>query len=211
VPPGIADYLPPGAPRPAAYWATWPLDRRQAEARRLLAAAGYTPQHPLKLELKATDTGYGASKTMQSIQSDLKSVGVDVHVALEDGGVHFESLNVRNFQLGAAAWIADYDDPMTFLALLQSGTGQQNYGDYNNPAYDALLKASDNEPDAAKRAQLLAQAEKLAMDDANLVPLFNLINSNMVSPHITGWRDNDADIHPIRLLCRDDAGRPPGK
>jgi oligopeptide transport system substrate-binding protein len=163
------------------------------------------------LELKTADTAYGASNTIQSIQSDLKSVGVDVHVSLEDGGVHFESLNVRNFQLGSAAWIADYDDPMTFLALLQSKTGQQNYGDYDNPKFDALLAASDNEPDAGKRAEILAQAEKLAMDDANLVPLFNLINSNMVSPHITGWVDNDADIHPIRLLCRDDAGRQPGK
>jgi oligopeptide transport system substrate-binding protein len=205
VPRGIADYLPPGAPHPAAYWATWPLARRQAEARRLLTSVGYTPQHPLKLEIKASDTGYGASDGVQSIQSDLKSV--DLHIELEDGGVHFESLNIRNFQIGTASWVADYDDPMTFLALLQSGTGQQNYGDYDNPKYDALLKASDNEPDAAKRTVLLAQAEQMAMDDANLVPLYNLINSNMVSPHITGWVDNDADIHPIRDLCRNDAGQ----
>jgi hypothetical protein len=31
------------------------------------------------------------------------------------------------------------------------------------------------------------------------------VNLNLVSPHITAWVDNDADIHPIRYLCRNDA------
>ena len=48
----------------------------------------------------------------------------------------------------ARSWIADYNDPMTFLDLMKSDTGQQNYGDYKSPAYDALLGKADNEPDA---------------------------------------------------------------
>jgi len=204
VPLGIADYLPRNAPHPGAYWAAWPLDRRQAEARRLLTAAGYTVDHPLNLEIKTSDGGNNAA--VQSIQSDLKSVGVDIHLRLEDGNVVFQSLNLRDFQIGVAGWVADYDDPMTYLALLKSDTGQQNYGDYDNPAYDALLAKSDNEPDPAKRTGYLAQAEQLAMDDANMVPLYNSVNLSMVSPHITGWVDNDADVHPIRYLCRNDAG-----
>jgi hypothetical protein len=31
------------------------------------------------------------------------------------------------------------------------------------------------------------------------------VNLNLVSPHVTGWVDNDVDIHPIRYLCRNDA------
>jgi oligopeptide transport system substrate-binding protein len=209
VPLGIADYLPRNAPHPGAYWAAWPLDRRQAEARRLLSAAGYTPDHPLNLEIKTSDNGN--SSAVQSIQSDLRSVGVDIHLRLEDGAVVFQSLNLRDFQMGVAGWVADYDDPMTYLALLKSDTGQQNYGDYDNPAYDALLVKSDNEPDPVKRTADLAQAEQLAMDDANMVPLYNGVNLSMVSPHLTGWVDNDADIHPIRYLCRNDAGVPAAK
>jgi oligopeptide transport system substrate-binding protein len=184
-----------------------------AEARRLLKAAGYGPGgRQLRLELKTGDTGVGGpSIVTQSIQSDLRNVGIDVRLRIEEGGVLYQSLNQRDFQVATAGWVADYDDPMTFLALLKSDTGQQNYGDYDNPAYDALLAKADAEPDAAKRVQDLARAEQLALDDANLAPLYNGVNLNLVNPHITGWVDNDADIHPIRDLCRDDAGPEPTK
>jgi len=89
---------------------------------------------------------------------------------------------------------------------MKSDTGLQNYGDYKNPAYDALLYAADHEPDGAKRAKELAQAEQLMLDDADVAPIYNGVNLNLVNPHITGWVDNASDIHPIRYLCRNDAG-----
>ncbi len=55
------------------------------------------------------------------------------------------------------SWYADFNDPVTFLGLLKSDVGAQNYGDYKNPAYDALLDQADREPDATKRAQILAR------------------------------------------------------
>ena len=206
VPYGIAGYLPKNGPHPQPAWADWSIERRQAAARQLLAWAGYTPAHPLKLELKTINNG-GSLVTAQSMQADLKSVGVDVTFRQEDGAVVFESFNLRDFQLGATGWVADYDDPMTFLNLMKSDTGQQNYGDYKNPAYDALLKASDNEPDATKRAAYMARAEQMILDDAVIAPIETAVSLSLVNPHVTGWIENDADVHPIRYLCRNDAAR----
>jgi oligopeptide transport system substrate-binding protein len=210
VPHGIAGYLPPAGPHPHPYWADWPLDRRQAEARRLMTAAGYGPDHPLRLQLKLADSA-GSVTDAQSVQADLKPIGVRLDLRLEDANVVYQSLNLRDFQLGFAGWVADFDDPLTFLTLLKSDTGQQNYGDYNNPAYDALLNASDHEPNATVRANLLARAEQMILDDANIAPLLTGVDLNLVNPHITGWVDNDIDIHPIRNLCRNDAPRPAAK
>lgn len=204
VPHGIAGYLPKDAPHPHPAWDAWPLERRQAAARGLLADAGYGPGHPLKLELKTTNVP-GSLLTAQSIQADLKTVGIDVTFRQEDGSVVYQSLNLRDFQLGSAGWVADFNDPLTFLNLMKSDTGQQNYGDFKSPAYDALLKAADNEPDATKRALIMARAEQMILDDANIAPIDTGVNTNLVSPHITGWVDNDADVHPIRYLCRNDA------
>jgi oligopeptide transport system substrate-binding protein len=207
VPYGIAGYLPKNGPHPQPAWAGWTIERRQAAARQLLAWAGYSPAHPLKLELKTFNNG-GSLVTAQSIQADFRSVGVDVTFRQEDGAVVFESFNLRDFQLGAAGWVADYDDPMTYLNLMKSDTGQQNYGDYKNPAYDALLKAADNEPDASKRAGYMARAEQMILDDAIIAPIDTGVSLNLINPHVTGWIDNDADVHPARYLCRNDAPRP---
>lgn len=204
VPHGIAGYLPPNGPHPQPFWADWPLEQRQAEARRLMAAAGYSPDHPLRLQLKLADSA-GSINNAQSIQADLKSIGVKIDLRLEDGNVVYESLNLRDFQLGIAGWVADFNDPLTFLTLFKSDTGQQNYGDYNNPTYDALLNAADHEPDAKARARILARAEQMVLDSANMAPLDTGVDLNLVNPHITGWVDNDVDIHPIRYLCRNDA------
>jgi oligopeptide transport system substrate-binding protein len=204
IPPGIAGYLPPGVARPKPYWSDWPLARRQAEARRLLAAAGFGPGRPLRLTFK-TFSSPVSLLTAESLMSDLKSVGIDIAIRQEDGIVALQSFEIRDFQLGNVGWIADYDDPMTYLNLMRSDTGAQNYGDYKNPTYDALLDKADHEPDAVVRAGYMARAEQMMLDDADVAPLLIGVNLNLVNPHITGWVDNDTDIHPIRDLCRNDA------
>jgi len=200
VPPGIANYPAPGDARPHAAWAEGPLAARQAEARKLLAEAGYTLKHPLKL----TFTASSSSNTLllvQSIQADLASVGVQVSLLQEDSQVAFQSFEAGDFQIAGLGWIADYNDPLTYLALLKSDTGSQNYGGYANPAYDTLLNQADHEPDAHSRARLLARAEQIALDDAYIVPVYTGVNLNLVSPKITGWVDNDVDVHDVRYLC----------
>ncbi len=196
LPPGVADYR----PSPRTPWADWTLERRQAEARRLLAQAGYGPAHPLSLALTFPNTPDPMLYT-PAIQADWKSVGVRVSLVLNEAQVAFDAFKSRDFQLGIASWTGDYNDPMTFLALMQSGTGQQNYGDYANPAYDALLAKADHEIDAGVRADELARAEQLMLDDAATAPLYFTVSRNLVNPSVTGWVDNITDTHRARYLC----------
>ncbi len=206
VPSMIAGYVPAGQPHPASPWATWSLERRQAAARVLLARAGYGPSHPLKIQFKGFQSD-SSSQLMQSIESDWQTIGIDTSIRQEDGIIALQSFEIRDFEVGQVAWIADYDDPVTYLALMKSDTGAQNYGDYKSAAYDALLNKADNEPDGAKRAQYLAQAEQMILDNVDVAPLYNGVNLNLINPNITGWVDNASDIHPIRYLCQKGAGR----
>jgi oligopeptide transport system substrate-binding protein len=200
VPPQIAGYLPPSAPHPHAFWSDWPLERRQAQARRLLAQAGYGPDRPLKLELKSGNT-QTTLLIVQAVQADLRSVGVDLSLRQEEGQVAYGSFNAHDFQIGIMAWIADFSDPLTYLTLMKSDTGAQNYGGYANPAFDALLDQADHEADGARRAALMARAEQIMLDDAYVAPLYVGVNLNLVTPRLTGWTDNAEDIHPARYLC----------
>jgi oligopeptide transport system substrate-binding protein len=139
---------------------------------------------------------------MPAIQADWRLVGVDARLAQNEVQIAYASYRVRDFEVADAAWIADYDDPMSFLYLMNSTTGAQNYGDYKNPAFDALLKRADQEPDAAVRAGILADAETTMLKDVPVAPIFFYVNKNLVSPQITGWVDNLQDHHPSKYLCK---------
>ena len=196
VPPGTAGY----AQGPQTVWARKPLAERQAEAKRLLAQAGYGPSHPLSFELKignSPDTILLAS----AVQADWASIGVDARIVQNEGQIAFAAYRNRDFGIGAMSWFADFNDPVTFLGLMKSDTGGQNYGDYKNPAYDALLRQADNEPDAQRRAGILQQAEQLMLNDEAIVPVYFVVNRNLVSPKVTGWVDNVGNFHRARWLC----------
>jgi oligopeptide transport system substrate-binding protein len=202
-PPGVANYPVQGV---RVAWADWPLSRRQAEARRLLAEAGYgAGGRRLKLELKHRNTP-DPMLLAPAIQADWRAVGVDVQLAQQETQIAYQDYRLRNFDAADAAWIADYNDPLTFLYIHRSDTGSQNYGDYANPAFDALLDAADREPDAGRRAALLARAEAMMLADAPVAPVFFYVSKNLVSPRFSGWTDNLVDRHRMRLVCPKRAG-----
>ena len=85
-------------------------------------------------------------------------------------------------------WTADYTHPMSFLPLLVTGDANNN-SFYSNPEYDALVEQSSSERDPAKRAELMHQAEQLAVGEQfYIMPLYAMKSVNLVAPNITGIR-----------------------
>jgi oligopeptide transport system substrate-binding protein len=196
VPPGVASYT-AVAPPP---WSRQPFAQRQDEARRLLAQAGYGPGRPLAFELKAANSP-DTQLISQALQADWKSIGAEVTLVQNEGQIAFAAYRARDFQAAPISWYADYDDPLTFLALFKSDTGAQNYGDYNNPAYDALIDAADREADVGRRAKILSRAEQIMLGDTTIAPIYYVVNRALVNPRVTGWVDNATHTHRARWLC----------
>ncbi len=196
VPPGISNYT----QGPQTTWAKLSFPARQAEARRLLAQAGFSAARPLMFEVKAANSP-DTQLLMQAIQADWRAIGVEAKLVQNESQIAFAAYAARDFQVGPMSWYGDYDDPLTFLELLKSDTGAQNYGDYNNPAYDALLAQADHEADLGKRAALLARAEQIMLNDEAVAPLYFVVNRALVNPKITGWVDNATHTHRARWLC----------
>jgi len=196
VPPGVANY----AYGPQTRWAHESFPQRQIEAKALLAQAGYGPQRPLKLEIKAPNSTE-TLLVMEAVQADWRAIGVEASLVQNEGQIAFAAYRDRDFQVGSMSWFADFNDPVTFLGLLKSDTGAQNYGDYKSPAYDALLRQADQEPDAGRRAQFLARAEQTMLDDEGMAPVSFAVSRNLVSPKVTGWVDNALNFHRARWLC----------
>lgn len=196
VPPGTANY--PGIPKPV--WAHWTFARRQAAARYLLQEAGYGPEHPLTLDLKYASSGERV--IAPALQADFRAIGVHLTLTPEEGQILFSDLRARAFNLGLASWYADFNDATTFLQLFASDAGPQNYSDYANPRFDALLARAGRERDLTRRGHILAQAEETAMHDMPLIPLYVSASRNLVNPDISGYQANMLDLHPKRFFCR---------
>lgn len=196
VPPGVANYTPLDPPE----WASWTLERRQEEARRLLREAGYDPQtNPLRIEAKHRNVE--ANAMWPSMQNDWAKIGVKVTLVGAENQIAYQYYRLKDFQMGDAGWIADYNDAMSFLFLMHSSSGPMNYAGYNNPRFDALLDAADNEADMVKRAGYLREAEQIMLDDVTLIPTYFIANIALVNPRVTGYIDNITDEHPTRFLC----------
>lgn len=188
------------APGVRLRWADMPFAARQAEARRLLAEAGYGPGRPLSVEIKVGNTPDNLLLA-QAVAADWTDLGLKVTTVQNEGQIAFAAYRQKDFQVGMMSWYADFNDPLTFMGLFRSDTGQQNYSGYANPRYDALLDRADRESDAARRAAILAEAEQLMLDEEGVIPVFQVVSRALVAPRITGWTDNVENFHRARWVC----------
>ena len=140
-------------------------------------------------------------------QAMLREIWLDLDIVAVDGAVHGRNMQQGNYDLGAASWFADFNDASNFLDLLRKDSGN-NYGKYDNPAFDAALDAAQREPDAKKRGVLLQKAEKIALADYVWIPTRFRTTQDLVQPIVKGWVDNPRDQNRTRWLWIE--GRPTG-
>jgi oligopeptide transport system substrate-binding protein len=195
--------LPPGtayADRTATVeWAGKTMDERRAEAKRLLAAAGFAAGHPLHFTYNYS-TNTDNRRIAVAMQSMWKDVGVEAEIEARESKVHQKLLQARDFDVAGDGWILDYNDAKNQLYLFQSSTTEMNYASYHSAAYDALLAKADSEPDKAARAKILGDASALLLADMPVSPSFFPYQRQLVKPYVTGWVTNPKRINRTRWL-----------
>jgi oligopeptide transport system substrate-binding protein len=195
VPPGTGNY---GEPAYVS-WRGMPAEERLAKAKELLAAAGFGPDNPLELQLRY-NTSETHKKVAIAVAAMWKQLGVETELFNSEVKVHYNDLQEGNFQVARAGWIADYNDAQNFLYLMASSTGVMNYAGYANGEFDRLMAEASATADLGARADLLRQAEAVAMADMPNIPINYYVSKNLVAPQVKGWVDNTKDIHRTRWL-----------
>ncbi|OHV10892.1 peptide ABC transporter substrate-binding protein [Kushneria phosphatilytica] len=198
VPAGISHYQPqpmPGLDQPMA--------QRQSEARTLLEEAGYGPDHPLTLRLRYNSRD-DHRRIAVAVAAMWRPLGIRVDLINAEASVHYSSLAQGDFDVGRASWVADFDDASNFLGILQSGN-PKNYGGYHSPAFDRLMAEAATETDPDQRQALLEQAERVAMSDYAMAPIYSDASRNLVNPKLAGWQDNAINRHPARWMHFDES------
>jgi oligopeptide transport system substrate-binding protein len=180
-------------------WAGKPMEERRAEAKRLLAAAGFGPSRPLRFTYNFS-TNPDNRRIAVAMQSMWKDVGVEVELDSKESKVHQKLLQARDFDVAGDGWILDYNDAKNQLYLFQSSTVEMNYASYRSPIFDGLLAKADAESDAAARGKILGQASATLLADLPVAPSFFPYQRQLVKPHVTGWITNPRRINRTRWL-----------
>jgi oligopeptide transport system substrate-binding protein len=168
-----------------------------AKAKTLLAEglkeAGLT-EFP-KLKMASSDSASG-KKGVEFIKEQWRTnLGIDIEVELMPFKLRLQKQRSKDYDISITNWGADYNDPMTFMDLWLTGGGFNDVS-YENPKYDALVKAAQNEPDAKKRMQMLVDAEKLLMADMPVGPVYFSASTSISKPYLKNWinRSTGADM-----------------
>ncbi len=157
-----------------------------AEAKKLLAEAGYPDGKGLPKITYGLNTGAGHEPVAEAIQQMWKeNLGVEVEILAQEWNVFQQSRKDGVYSINRNGWLGDYLDPSTFMDVFTTGNGQNN-AKYSNPKYDELISAARKETDATKRIQIFHDAEKILMEDSPIAPLFFYTQPVVVSKDLQG-------------------------
>ena len=157
------------------------------KARELLAEAGY----PNGEGFPAVEYMYNTDDRHKAIAEALQNMwqtelGVTVNLSNQDWNVFLKSRKDGDFQIARNGWIADYNDPCSFLDMWYTGGGN-NDAQYSNPEYDALIDTAKATSDQTERMNAFHAAEDILIgQDSVLAPIYFYTNPYMLSDNISG-------------------------
>jgi len=138
-----------------------------------------------------------------------EQLNVEVEVRETGEYTFFEDLKSQKYTLSSWVWLGDFPDPLAFL-LMYSSKSNLNNTNYSDPEYDDLLNQA-LELKGQARYKKLAQAEKLLLQKAAVLPIYNAISYDLINlDEVEGWYANPFDYHPLKYIELKDPKMIPG-
>ena len=202
VPPSIANYR----DDVRVSFADMPKADRIERAQALMVEAGYGPDNRFTLGMAVRSASADARRLPAAIQQMWREIYVDAEIEQSDAAVFYNQMQEHDFDIGIAGWVADFNDASNFLELLRTGNGN-NYGQYANSEFDALLDQAAAAQDLELRSEIMGRAEAIALADHVLLPVWFGVNRSMVQTYVEGWVTNVNDNTGSRWLSIDEVAR----
>jgi len=116
-----------------------------------------------------------------------KKLGVKVNLDIASDNATFnQSVMSGQYQVCQSGWGADFNDPINFLEMFETGNGN-NGPFFSDESFDALIAQSRLETDAAKRLEILQEAERILISEkAAIAPVTYGKKSSYVQKYVKG-------------------------
>ena len=115
-----------------------------------------------------------------------QAIGVTVTLSNQEWNVFINERQQGNYEIARHGWVAEFNDPMSFLDMWLTGGGN-NDAKYENPEYDKLIKEAKATADQGKRMELMHKAEDILIkDDGVVAPIYFYTSTDMLKPNVKG-------------------------
>ena len=186
-------YTPPytdGAKLTEPAWFKMTQEQRNAEAKKLLAEAGYTADKPLSFSLLYNTSDLHKKLAIAVASIWKKNLGANVKLENQEWKTFLDTRHQGTFDVARAGWCADYNEPTSFLNTMLSDSSN-NTSHYKSPAFDKLIGDTLKVTDEAQRAELYSKAEQQLDKDCAIVPVYYYVNARLVKPWVGGYTGKD--------------------
>jgi len=165
-----------------------------AKAKALLAAAGYADGFKTVIYTSNVDP---MPKLVQSIQADLKTIGVDAEIKTMNRATYYNfSSDAAKTQLGTSDWFLDFPDPVDwivpFFTKANAVQGGLNTSYYVDPWVEQATNEAQGMTDAKARLAKYTEIQQHIMGQAPYVTLFSPKMTTMCSKNVGGFY-----LHPV--------------
>ncbi len=191
-----------------------PVRTDVAQARRLMAEAGFTARNPLRTKVAISTSGSGQMQPLpmnEAVQQNLKEIGIEVAFEVLEWnallGIWREGARAPSNR-GVSAINISYGafDPFTamvrFLKTEMVPPASNNWGYFSDSAYDALMDRAYQSFDGAALDAILAELHAKTVDDRLFLFVAHDMNPRATSPRVQGFVQAQSwfqDLTPIRL------------
>ncbi|AMH02035.1 oligopeptide ABC transporter substrate-binding protein OppA [Serratia liquefaciens] len=165
--------------------AGWSQEQRIAQAKKLLAEAGFNAQHPLRFTLLYSNDATIKKIVIAASAMWKKNLGAEVTLQNQERKVVLDNINNGQYSAAFSRWLADYNDPSTFLNVFRS-TSSENSAKYANEHYDRLLHQATAAQSPEQVQQAFQQAEDVLAVDTPVAPVYYEANATLVKPYVKG-------------------------
>ncbi|MDQ6880898.1 MAG: peptide ABC transporter substrate-binding protein [Pseudomonadota bacterium] len=169
-------------------WAGWPMEKRVAEARRLLAEAGV--KLGTKVRFTYNNSEYHKKMAIFAASEWKSKLGLDTEMDSLEFKVLLRRRHDGEFQIARHGWVADYNDVTSFLTLVQCGSDSNDNKNCNKRA-DELMQQGNTSLDPAKRKALLTEAARLVMVDYPMIPLMQYTLPRLLKAYVGGYDESN--------------------
>lgn len=169
-----------------------------AEAKRLLAEAGYNGQPIKMLANKRYQSMFDMAMLAQAMAA---RAGIRIELEVMDWATQLDRYNKGDYQAMAFSYSARLDPSLAF-DMFMGPKDQQPRKVWDDPAAQALLEESMTTSERPRRQALFDQLQRRLLAEVPMLPLYNAVQINALSRRVKGfqsWPGETPRLWNVRL------------